>query len=247
MNQRFHYLLVVILFLCAGKEAIAGAAAATKPDSVPTASTASSAGSARGAGSPTPAQKPKVLTGSISPPFGLRWGESKEDVASQMAKAGAEILKRPNVGDREVLAIEGINQPSLRQTIAYFDAKKNLVEVELQYGDSQWTFDAYRAFVVSVTRRLQAYYGEPSVLERDRRPQGNGVETIAGYQWQQEDSSGVLLFFFSVEQGKNSYTTVSVHYRAELPQAPPPQTPVPASTPENSPIPDKSGKKHPVK
>ena len=45
----------------------------------------------------------------------------------------AKILKRPKVGDREVLAIEGITQPSLQQTIAYFDAKKNLVDVELQY------------------------------------------------------------------------------------------------------------------
>jgi hypothetical protein len=35
----------------------------------------------------------------------------KEEVKSQLAKAGAQILKRPNVGDREVLAIEGIKQP----------------------------------------------------------------------------------------------------------------------------------------
>jgi hypothetical protein len=39
-----------------------------------------------------------------------RWGESIEEVKSQLAKAGAQILKRPNVGDREVLAIEGIKQ-----------------------------------------------------------------------------------------------------------------------------------------
>jgi hypothetical protein len=79
---------------------------------------------------------------------------------------------------------------------------------------------------------LQAYYGEPTVLERDRRPEGDRVETIAGYQWQQGDSSGVLLFFFSVEQGKNSYTTVSIHYRAELPKG----------TAAPSPPPDKSEK-----
>ena len=139
---------------------------------------------------------------------------------NQLAKAGVQILKRPKVDDREVLAIEGIRQPSLLQAIAYFDTQKKLAEVELQYGDSAWTFDAYKAFVISVTRRLQAYYGEPSVLERDRRPEGDRVETIAGYQWQQGDSSGVLLFFFSVEQGKNSYTTVSIHYRAELPEGP---------------------------
>jgi len=148
MCPRFHFVLVVILFLCAGEVAIAGTAAATKPDAVPTASTAGSASSASSATSSTPAEKPKILNRGIEPPFGLRWGESTEDVASQIAKAGAEILRRPKVGDREVLAIEGITQPSLRQTIAYFDAQKNLVEVELQYGDSAWTFDAYKAFVV---------------------------------------------------------------------------------------------------
>jgi hypothetical protein len=37
MNLRLYYLLVLILFLCAGERAIA---AATKPDAVPTASTA---------------------------------------------------------------------------------------------------------------------------------------------------------------------------------------------------------------
>ena len=84
-----------------------------------------------------------------------------------------------------------------------------------------------RVFVVSVTRRLQAYYGQPTVLARDRRPEGDHVETIAGYQWQQGDSSGVLLFFFSVEQGKNSYTTVSIHYRAELPEGPAARLPPP--------------------
>jgi len=99
----------------------------------------------------------------LNRPSACDGGESKREGQKQLAKVGAQIVKRPNVGDREVLAIEGIKQPSLRQTIAYFDAQKDLVEVELQYGDSAWTFDASRAFVVSVTRRLQPYYGEPTV------------------------------------------------------------------------------------
>jgi hypothetical protein len=126
------------------------------------------------------------------------------------------------------------------QALAYFDTQK-LAEVELQYGDSAWTFDASRAFIVSVTRRLQAYYGEPTVLERDRRPDGDHAETIAGYQWQQGDSSGVLLFFFSVRAGENSYTTVSIHFRAGLPEARPPALPLP--TPNNYPFPISQGER----
>ena len=238
MNVRFNFLLILLVlsrFFCAGASGkSAGLAEATKQDAVSTPAPTGSKVSESPTDSPTPAETPKISHGSIEPPFGLRWGESKEEVKNQLAKAGVQILKRPKVDDREVLAIEGIRQPSLLQAIAYFDTQKKLAEVELQYGDSAWTFDAYKAFVISVTRRLQAYYGEPTVLERDRRPEGDRVETIAGYQWQQGDSSGVLLFFFSVEQGKNSYTTVSIHYRVELPEAP--------ATPDKSPISDNSGK-----
>jgi hypothetical protein len=239
MNLRFHFHLVLSLFLCAGAIASAGSAGIPKQDAVPTPTasptgTTSSTASESPTDSPTPTETPKISHDSIEPPFGLRWGESKEEVKNQLAKAGVQILKRPKVDDREVLAIEGIRQPSLLQASAYFDTQKKLAEVELQYGDSAWTFDAYRAFVVSVTRRLQAYYGEPIVLERDRRPEGDRVETIASYQWQQGDSSGVLLFFFSVEQGKNSYTTVSIYYRAELPEGPAARLPPPNKSEKES-------------
>jgi hypothetical protein len=239
INVRFHFLLILLVlgrFFCAGAIGKStGPAGTTRQDTVSTPIPAVTAtGSESPTDSPTPAEPPKISHGSIEPPFGLRWGESKEEVKNQLTKAGVQILKRPKVDDREVLAIEGIRQPSLLQAIAYFDAQK-LAEVELQYGDSAWTFDAYRAFVVSITRRLQAYYGEPTVLERDRRSEGDRVETIAGYQWQLGDSSGVLLFFFSVEQGKNSYITVSIHYRVELPEAP--------ATPDKPPISDNSGKR----
>jgi hypothetical protein len=173
----------------------------------------------------------------VVPPFGLRWGETKEEVALRMQQAGARIVGRTKVDNRDAWTIQGIDQPALRQTIAYFDEGKTLVEVELQYGDSQWTIDAYKAFVASVTGRLQSYYGDPEVLERDRRPNGKGVETIAGYQWQ-TDTKGVLLFFYSLEQGKNTYMTVSVHYIAGLP----PPEPQPSSTPETSPTPKKAPK-----
>jgi hypothetical protein len=173
----------------------------------------------------------------VVPPFGLRWGETKEEVALRMQQAGARIVERSKVDDRDAWTIEGIDQPALRQTIAYFDEGKTLVEVELQYGDSQWNIDAYKAFVANVAGRLQSYYGDPEVLERDRRPNDKGVETIAGYQWQ-TDTQGVLLFFYSLEQGKNTYMSVSIHYRSGLPPPPEaPPAPQPSSTPETSPAP----------
>jgi hypothetical protein len=234
MILRFHFPLVFSLFLCTGAIGkSAGSAGIPKQGAVPAPTPSLTGTTSSTTGSPAD-DKPKIMRRSIEAPFGLRWGESKEEVQTQLAKAGAKITKGSKAGDREVLAIDGITQlPSLQQTLAYFDATKALVEVELQYGDSTWNYDAYRAFVASITRRLQAYYGEPTVLARDRQSKGDGIQTVAGYQWQVADSSGVLLFFFSVAQGKDVYTTVSVHYQAVLPEAPP----SPSPTPEESPIP----------
>ena len=69
-TDTFYYLLVLILFLCAGE-------GTTKPAAVPTAGTAGnarSAGGATSATSPTPAEKPNILNGSIEPPFSLLSG-----------------------------------------------------------------------------------------------------------------------------------------------------------------------------
>jgi hypothetical protein len=212
-------------------ETEAAAAASAKP----TATASSTSNTSSDNAAPTPTPTPKHLN-AVVPPLGLRWGETKEELAMRMQQAGARIVTRSKVDDKDAWTIEGIDQPALRQTIAYFDERKTLVEVELQYGDSQWTIDAYKAFVASVTARLESYYGDPEVLERDRRPNGKGVETIAGYRWQ-TDTKGVLLFFYSLEQGKNAYVTVSLHYMAGLPPPEAPPEPQPSSTPETSPTP----------
>jgi hypothetical protein len=51
------------------------------------------------------------------------------------------------------------------------------------------------------------------VLARDKQPEGDVMQTVVGYQWQQKSSS-LRLFFFSAERDKDVYRTVSLHYRA---------------------------------
>jgi hypothetical protein len=204
---------------CAG---MAGTAGNPGAEASPTPTASASNDNAAPAPTPTPKQ-----FNAIVPPFGLRWGETTEEIATRMQQAGARIVERSRVDNRDAWTIQGIDQPALSQTIAYFDEQKTLVEVELQYSDSQWSIDAYKTFVASVVGRLQSYYGDPEVLERNRRPKGKGIETIAGYQWQ-TDTKGVMVFFYSLEQGKDTYRTVSIHYRTGLP-SPEAQ---PSSTPE---------------
>jgi len=87
------------------------------------------------------------------------------------------------------------------------------VEVELQYQHPDWDLVAYEEFLNSARQRLEARYGPATVLARDKKPEGDIMQTIVGYQWQQQASS-IQLFFFSAERNNEVYRSVSVHYRA---------------------------------
>ncbi len=90
---------------------------------------------------------------------------------------------------------------------------ETLVEVELQYERPDWDLVAYEDFLNSARQKLEAKYGPPQVLARDKKPQGDVMETVVGYQWTQPGSS-VQLFFYSAERNSDVYRSVSLHYRA---------------------------------
>lgn len=149
----------------------------------------------------------------INPPFGLHWGEGQKEIEKTIGRAGARIVDRESVQGREAWTIEGLIQPALQRTIVYFGTQKNLVEVELQYQHADWDLVAYEEFLNSARQRLEARYGPATVLAKDKKPEGDIMQTIVGYQWQKPDSS-VQLFFFSAERNNDVYRTVSLHYRA---------------------------------
>jgi hypothetical protein len=149
----------------------------------------------------------------ITPPFGFRWGESEKAIETVITKAQAHIINRDQVRGRDAWTVEGLLQPSLRRTVIYFGTEKTLVEVELQYERSDWDLVAYEDFLNSARQKLEAKYGPPTVLARDKKPQGDVMETVVGYQWQQTGSS-IQLFFYSAERNTDVYRSVSLHYRA---------------------------------
>ena len=149
----------------------------------------------------------------IGPPFGLHWAEGEKEVARMLEKSGAQIIAKQNVQGRDAWTVEGLVQPALRRTLFYFGAEKSLVEVELQYENPDWDLVAYEEFLNSARERLEQRYGPPTVLARDKQPEGDVMQTVVGYQWQQKSSS-LQLFFFSAERDKDVYRTVSLHYRA---------------------------------
>jgi len=149
----------------------------------------------------------------INPPFGFQWGEPEKDIEKTINRAQARIVTRDTVRGRDAWTVEGLIQPALKRTIIYFGSEKTLVEVELQYEHPDWNLTAYEDFLNSAKQRLEAKYGPPTVLARDKKPEGDVMETVVGYQWQQSGSS-VQLFFYSAERNNDIYRSVSLHYRA---------------------------------
>jgi len=149
----------------------------------------------------------------IAPPFGLYWGETQKEIAKILSRAGATIVEKSVVQGRDAWTIEGLIQPALKQTIIYFGTEKDLVEVELQYQRPEWDLVAYEQFLDSARQTLESRYGPATVLVKDKKPEGDVMQTVIGYQWQGQGSS-IQLFFYSAERNSDVYRSVSVHYRA---------------------------------
>jgi hypothetical protein len=149
----------------------------------------------------------------INPPFGFQWGEAEKDIEKIITRAQARIVSRDTAQGRDAWTVEGLIQPALKRTVIYFGTEKTLVEVELQYEHPDWDLTAYEEFLNSAKQRLEAKYGPATVLAKDKKPEGDVMETVVGYQWQQSGSS-IQLFFYSAERNNDVYRSVSLHYRA---------------------------------
>jgi hypothetical protein len=149
----------------------------------------------------------------INPPFGLYWAEGQKEITRIIGRAGARIVDKGIIQGREAWTIEGLIQPALQRTILYFGSGKNLVEVELQYQHPDWDLVAYEEFFNNARQLLETRYGPSTVLAKEKKPEGDVMQTIVGYQWQQPSGS-LQLFFFSAERNNDVYRSVSLHYRA---------------------------------
>jgi hypothetical protein len=149
----------------------------------------------------------------INPPFGLYWAEGQKEIAKVIGRAGAHIVDKAKIEGREAWTIEGLVQPALQRTIVYFGNDKDLEEVELQYQHPDWDLVAYEEFLNGARQRLEARYGPATVLAKDKKPEGDVMQTIVGYEWRKA-SGRIQLFFFSAERNHDVYRSVSLHYRA---------------------------------
>jgi hypothetical protein len=150
----------------------------------------------------------------VNPPFGFHWAEGKKEIAKAIDRAGARIVDKSAIEGRDAWTIEGLVQPALQRMIVYFGSDKDLVEVELQYQHSDWDLVAYEQFLNGARQQLEARYGPAIVLAKDKKPEGDVMQTVVGYEWK-KPSGRIQLFFYSAERNNDVYRSVSLHYREE--------------------------------
>ncbi len=151
-------------------------------------------------------------TDEIKPPFGLQWGESSDHLETLLKGVKATIVEKRDMGDRVAWTVEGLTQAFLRRTIFYFKTGM-LIEVELQYQNPQWDNMKYDEFMGQVRQRIEQKYGAGQLIARSKTPEdGNIMQTVVGYKWNQNNTA-IQLFYFSAENATQIFRTVSVHYK----------------------------------
>jgi hypothetical protein len=147
----------------------------------------------------------------IQPPFKLRWGETVDRMEKLLKGAKATIVQRRNVEGREAWDVEGLLQAGLRRTVFYFQGGE-LVEVELQYQKDDWDEAKYDGFMGDVRRRLEQRYGQGQLIARKKEVQGDIVQTLVGWKWNQNNTA-IELVYFAAQNPSQVFRTLSVHYK----------------------------------
>ena len=150
----------------------------------------------------------------IKPPFGLIWGETPERLERLLKNAKATIVeKRKMEGGRDAWHVEGLVQTGLKRTVFYFRAS-GLYEVELQYQRQDWDQAKYDEYMGQIRRSIEKRFGPGQLIARKTEPEGDVIQTVVGYKWNQNNAA-IELFYYSAQNGGNVFRTLSVHYKAD--------------------------------
>jgi hypothetical protein len=144
-------------------------------------------------------------------PFNFQWGESKARVEQSLLGIKARITSRRTIQNREALVVEGIPQRNMLRALFYF-SNDSLNEIELQYGDANWTGTQYAQFFDEVRRNVDVKYGIGRLVAREKNREQDVLQTLIGYQWTQGQMS-LRLFLFSAEKDNQALNILSLHYR----------------------------------
>ena len=106
---------------------------------------------------------------------------------------------------------KGLNQPGLKRAVFYM-RRSELVGVELQYVRPDWNEGQYNTFMGQVRQSIEQHYGPGRQIVRRTEPEGTVTQTVTGYQWNINNTL-LQLFYYSAQDDKNVFRTLSVHYK----------------------------------
>ena len=150
-------------------------------------------------------------------PLGFSWGDPPSKL-EELTRGGAiEIVGKesPNTHwSKEI--VHGILGNALLENNFFFEDDA-LVGIEYEYGNPTWEESRYEEFFQNFRRLYDRKYGEGSLMVslkdvKDEKEKGI-TYSLEGYQWSQ--STAILqLYYFSAKEGKKSYSSVSLYYKA---------------------------------
>ncbi len=155
---------------------------------------------------------PAKALNELLPPFGFRWGDSGKRVESVLTGAKARVVERNQDGNRATWKVDGLVHPGLRQTVFTFRDDK-LIEVELQYEQSEWSIERYNDYMGTVRRYFDSKYGVGKLVSRSRDTDTDVLQTLVGYQWM-VGATMLELFYFSAEKPPHTFRTITIDYKA---------------------------------
>ena len=152
----------------------------------------------------------------IKVPLGCSWGDDSERLNELIHAGGLTMVSSemiPSAQKKEV-TVRGVIGAALKQNIFVFQ-KEELIEIEYQYGNTNWDAKKYQEFFDNFRRMFESKYGSGTPLSKTTNAQtdsGGIITSINGYEWAQ--SFCVLdLFYYTAERGDQRYRVISAHYK----------------------------------
>ncbi len=167
-----------------------------------------------------------VVGQSVRLPFNLNWADSRDRLARLLGGTGAAVKERRVAGSREIWTVEGLLRPPPKpEKVLLTFLEDALVGIEMQFGQGDWETEKFNETMGTLRRQVERDLNGPGDLvkresEPVAAPDGAQIQqTLTGYEWKRNETL-VELFYFAAEDAekKQSFRTISVHYR----YAPPP-------------------------
>lgn len=152
----------------------------------------------------------------IKVPLGCSWGDDSAKLEELIHAGGLTLVSSETIpsSQKKIVTVCGVIGAALKQNIFVFQ-KEELIEIEYQYGNSNWDDKKYQEFFDNFRRMFENKYGPATPLTKAAALKNNpgGITTsIIGYEWAQ--SFCILdLFYYTAERGSQQYRLVSVHYK----------------------------------